>query len=130
MMMFVSRLRRFVIAAGSLAVAVGALAPMAQARVFVGIGVPLFAPPFYAPPPPMYYAPPPVYYAPPPPVYYAPPPPVYYTPPQGVPMVGGGPGGGSCQAPPYACPMDRPSAPGASCYCVGNNGSRIWGRVN
>ena len=121
MMLFVSRFRRFVIVAGILAVAMCALAPTAQARVFVGIGVPLFAPPYYGPPP-MYYAPPPVYYAPPPPVYYAPP--------QGVPMVGGGPGGGSCQAPPYACPMDRPSAPGASCYCVGNNGSRIWGRVN
>ena len=51
----------------------------AQARVFVGVGVPFCGPGFYPPP---YYYPPPVYYPPPPP-YYAPPP-VFYTPPPQV----------------------------------------------
>jgi hypothetical protein len=40
--------------------------------VSIGIGLPLVAPGYYGPPPPVYYAPPPVVYAaPPPPVVYA-----------------------------------------------------------
>ncbi len=90
----------------------------AQARVFVGVGVPLpyFGPPAY------YYPPPPVYYAPPPPVYYAPPPPVTYAPP--------GPSatyGQSCNAGSYVCPMERPAPSGASCFCRGNYGERVNG---
>jgi len=46
----------------------------AEARVFVGIGLPGV----YAPPPPVYYAPPPPVYYPPAPAYYAPPPAVVY----------------------------------------------------
>lgn len=96
------------------------IAPPAQARVFVGIGIPLFAPFYY--PPPVYYPPPPVYY-PPPPVVYAPPPPAFSpAPPQ--------PGGQSCYAGPYVCPMDRPAGSGGACYCPGNNGQRVWGRAN
>ncbi|MBV9863188.1 MAG: hypothetical protein JO267_13690 [Alphaproteobacteria bacterium] len=56
-------------------------APPAAARVFFGIGFPLFGPPVYAPPPPVVYAPPPVFY--PPPVYA--PAPVVYTPPSVLP---------------------------------------------
>jgi hypothetical protein len=90
----------------------------ANARVFFGIGVPL---PYYAPG----YYPPPVYY-PPPPVYYAPPPPVVYTPPQpAAPAYGQ-----SCNAGAYVCPLDRPMAPGSACYCLGNGGGRVGGRVN
>jgi hypothetical protein len=53
-----------------------ALAPAAQARVVVGLGIGVPGPVYYAPPPPVYYAPPPVVYAPPPaPAYLTPPPP-------------------------------------------------------
>ena len=97
----------------------------AQARVFIGVGIPLYGPGFY---------PPPVYY-PPPPVYYAPPPPVYYTPPQGntvtAPANAGQVGAIQvCYAGAYVCPMDRPIAPGGSCYCPGNGGQKVWGRAN
>ena len=122
----------------------------AQARVFIGVGIPLYGPgfyppPVYYPPPPVYYAPPPppVYYAPPPPVYYAPPPPVYYTPPQsyapapdlapariGRANAGQAGAGQACYAGAYVCPMDRPVASGGSCYCAGNGGQKVWGRAN
>ncbi|MEI7711658.1 MAG: hypothetical protein WCI94_09510 [Rhodospirillales bacterium] len=109
-----SPLRRYFL----LLLGVLALTAPAQARVFVGIGVPL---PFYAPP--MYYPPPPVYY--PPPQYYAPPPPVMYTPPQAAPSYRQ-----SCDAGDYICPLDRPLSVGAPCYCVGNNGQRVHGNAH
>jgi len=34
-----------------------------------------------------------------------------------------------CEAGPYRCPMERPSTPGASCYCAGNQGQRVYGQV-
>ena len=96
----------------------------AQARVFVGIGVPFYGPGYYAPRP---YYPPPFYYPPPPPVYYYPPP-VVYAPPQSYvpPPVAGQ----SCHAGGYVCPMDHPVPAGAGCYCLGNGGQRIWGRTD
>jgi hypothetical protein len=69
----------------------------------------------YAYPPPVYYPPPPVYYAPPPQTYSQ------------APVPGGGQ---SCYAGAYFCPMERPVASGASCYCPGNNGERIWGKAS
>jgi hypothetical protein len=100
---------------------VGLAGSPAQARVFVGIGIPFYGPAFY--PPPVYYPPPPVYYAP-PPVVYAPPAQSYYPQP-------GAPGAGqACYAGAYSCPMDHPVAPGGSCYCPGNGGQRVWGRAN
>jgi hypothetical protein len=73
---------------------------------------------------PYYYAPP--YY---PPVYYSPPQTYYQPPPQGYSQAQGG-GGQSCYAGAYVCPMDRPVATGASCYCPGNSGQRVPGRAN
>jgi hypothetical protein len=113
--------RRLTVAMALCAAMVGLAGSPAQARVFVGFGIPFYGPGFY--PPPVYYPPPPVYYAPPPPVYYTPPP--QYS--QG-PVSGGG--GQTCYAGPYACPMDRPVAPGGSCYCLGNGAQRVWGRAN
>ena len=74
----------------------------------------------------------------PPPLYYAPPPPVYYTPPQSygpapdvAPAgIGRAGAGQACYASAYVCPMDRPVAPGGSCYCLGNGGQKVWGRAN
>jgi hypothetical protein len=95
----------------------------AAARVFVGvgIGVPGYPAPYYYAPPPVYYPPPRVYYAPPPPVVYAPPP-VTYAPPMRAAQ--------SCYAGAYTCPMERPTTPGAACYCAGNGGNRVWGQAN
>jgi hypothetical protein len=99
---------------------VGLIGSQAQARVFVGIGIPFYGPAFY--PPPVYYPPPPIYY---------PPPPVVYAPPQSyIPQPSSGGSGQVCYAESYSCPMDRPVAPGNSCYCVGNGGQRVWGRAN
>jgi hypothetical protein len=95
----------------------------AQARVFIGIGVPFFYGPAYIPPP-VYY-PPPYYYAPPPPVVYAPP--RTYTPsPASDPS---GPGQ-TCYAGQYVCPMDRPVPSGYGCYCIGNGGQRVNGHAS
>jgi hypothetical protein len=79
------------LAAVAAALSVG-LVSVAEARVFIGVGVTPMVPvaplPVYAPPAPVYYAPPPLVY-PPPPLVYAPPayaPPVvagYYGPPRG-----------------------------------------------
>ena len=96
-----------------------AFAHPAEARVFVGIGFPFFAP---------YYAPPPVYY--PPPVVYAPPPPVVYAPPPAYSAAPSAYPGQSCYAGQYTCPMERPVAPGAGCYCLGNGGQRVAGRAS
>jgi hypothetical protein len=55
----------------------GATPAEARTYVSVGIGLPYYAAPVYAPPPVVYYAPPPVYYAP-APVYYGPAPVAVY----------------------------------------------------
>jgi hypothetical protein len=119
---FLPILRRTSVAAAVCAAMVGLAANPAQARVFIGLGVPFFAPGYY--PPPVYYPPPPVYYAPPPPAVYAPPPPQYSQ----APAQGGY--GQTCSAGPYVCPMDRPTAAGSNCYCLGSGGARVWGRAN
>jgi hypothetical protein len=99
---------------------VGLAGTPAQARVWIGFGVPFYGPGFY--PAPYYY---------PPPVYYPPPPPPVYAPPQTYSQAPAPAGGGQmCYAGAYVCPMDRPVAPGASCYCPGNSGQRVWGRAN
>jgi hypothetical protein len=145
--MFLTRLPGFRTSAisGTLALLVfcGLMASQAQARVFIGVGVPLFFPPYIAPPP-AYYPP---YYAPPPPPYYAPPdsnfsyappgsqpqslaPPQGYAPGYGQ---GGGPGYGmaqSCQAGAYVCPLTADTPPGGRCSCPGQNGQRIRGQAN
>ena len=115
-------LRRATAALVVCAALVGLASKPADARVFVGIGIPFYGPGFY---------PPPYYYPPPPPVYYAPPPPVVYAPPQAYSPPPQPPGAGqSCYAGPYVCPMDRPIATGGNCYCPGNGGERVWGRAN
>jgi hypothetical protein len=67
------------------------------------------------------------YYYPPP--YYYPQPPVVYAPPQTSSPASGG-GQQSCYAGAYICPMDRPIAAGAGCYCLGNSGQRVSGRAS
>lgn len=117
---FLSALRRTTVAAALCAAAVGLAGSPAHARVFVGIGIPFYGPGYYAPPP---------YYYPPPPVYYAPPPAVYAPQNYSQGPAPGGPGQ-TCYAGPYVCPMDRPTATGANCYCLGNGGVRVWGKAN
>ena len=96
----------------------------AQARVFIGFGFPLyFGPPAYYPPPPVYY-PPPAYY--PPPQAYYPPPATSYPPPAGYAPQ---PSSQTCYANGYTCPMERPVAPGSSCYCTTSQG-RVWGNAS
>jgi len=110
----------------------------AQARVFIGLGIPLYGPGYYYPPP-VYYPPPPVYYAPPPPAYYPPPgyepPPGYapsqtYAPPPAAIAPAGSGAGQACYAGAYVCPMDRPVASGGNCYCPGNGGQRVLGHAS
>lgn len=129
-----------------------AFAPPAAARGYlgVGVGIPFHGPPVYVVPPP-YYAPPQVYVAPPlyapptyaPPTYapqgYAPPAPYSHAPPGFIAPPGfNAPGAGMyqgaapqqhCDAGAYRCPMERPSSPGASCWCSGNQGQRVYGEV-
>jgi hypothetical protein len=118
-------LRRTIVTVTLCAAMVGLAGSPAHARVFVGIGIPFYGPGFYGPgyyPPPAYYPPPPVYY---------PPPPAYYAPPQTYSQAPAPAGGGqSCYAGAYVCPMDRPVAPGGSCYCLGNGGAKVWGNAN
>jgi hypothetical protein len=127
-------LRRLVgtVALGAALIGFFASATPASARVWIGFGLPgiYVGPPAYYYPPPVYY-PPPAYY-PPPPAAYAPPPAGYAPPPASyAPQAGGAPGQGqSCYAGAYTCPMDQPVASGAACYCVGNGGTRVWGRAN
>ena len=116
--------RRLAVMAALCAGLTGLLVPAAQARIFFGVGVPLFVPGPYYYPPPVYYPPPPVYYTPPPPVVYAPPQPQY------SPGPAVAEGGHMCYAGPYTCPMDRPAASGSGCYCLGNGGQRVPGRTN
>ena len=129
----------------------GAIATPAQARIFIGVGVPLFFPPFVAPPP-AYY--PPSYYPPsgnefsytPPnygPSYSAPqslaPPGGYYGPggysPSGgyTPSMGGGSpeaSAQSCHAGAYVCPLVQDTPPGGACSCPGHGGHRIRGAAD
>jgi hypothetical protein len=124
-------LRHAAAATAVLSLATLVSSPPADARVFFGfgLGVPLGVP-YYFGPPPVYYPPPPVIYAP-PPVYYTPPPQAYA--PQGyapAPNLGQSAARQSCYAGPYMCPMDRPVQPGATCWCPGNGGQRIYGQAN
>jgi hypothetical protein len=119
---FLLVLRRVTVAVVLCAAMVGLAGNPAHARVFIGLGIPFYGPGYY--PPPVYYPPPPVYYAPPPPAIYAPQPQNYSQ----APMPDGS--GQTCSAGPYVCPMDRPTAAGANCYCLGNGGARVWGRAN
>jgi hypothetical protein len=116
--------RRALVAVSLCAVMVGLAGNPAQARVFIGIGVPFFGPGYY--PAPYYYPPPPVYYAP-PPAEYPPQAQNYSQMPSGAPAGGGGQ---ACYAGSYVCPMDRPVASGASCYCLGNGAQKVWGKAN
>jgi len=131
---------------------VGLPASQAHARVFigVGVGVPLFYPPYVGPPlgyyppyyPPPYYAPPAVYAPPDNSFSYTPPSsqPRNLSPPQGYPQQGyapGGyaPGGGygvaqSCQAGAYVCPLTADTPPGGRCSCPGHDGQRVRGQAN
>jgi hypothetical protein len=120
MMSKILLMRHTAVALAVCAAVAGLAASPADARVFFGIGIPFYGPGFY--PPPVYYPPPPAYYA---------PPPVVYAPPQAyTPAPTTEPSGQACYAGPYVCPMDRPVAPGGSCYCPGNGGQRVWGRAN
>jgi hypothetical protein len=112
-------LRRVIILAALCAGFIALAANPAQARVFVGIGIPFYGPAYY--PPPFYYPPPPAYY--PPPVVYAPP--QSYVPPPSA----SSSSAQACHAEAYVCPMDRPVASGGNCYCLGNGGQRVWGRA-
>jgi hypothetical protein len=135
----------------------GVMAGEAQARIFIGLGVPLFFPPVVVAPPAYYppYYPPPVVYAPPGggPSYAPPagqpqsltPPPGYY-PPQGgyTPQEGYTPSGGyapsqgaaeadgaqSCHAGAYVCPLVEDTPPGGACACPGHDGRRIRGQAD
>lgn len=128
-------IRRLAVIAALGGAFLGIAGGVAQARIFVGVGIPFYGPGFYPPPiyypPPAYYPPPPVYYQP-PPVYYTPAPAAGYTSPQAYapsPTTPVGPGH-SCNAGAYICPMDRPAAVGTACYCLDNRGQRIAGRTN
>ncbi len=104
-------MRKFVLRTTAAVLAVAALAMPNPAHAYhyfygprVFVGVPLFAPPVYVPPP-VYYAPPPVYVTPAPAPIYA---------------------GARCYAGPYVCPLDRPTPVGAGCSCPTNAG-RAYG---
>jgi hypothetical protein len=113
--------------AAGLLVACGVAATPAQARFFVGFGVPLVvAPPLYVPGPAWY----PPYY-PPSPAYSAPGNEFSYVPPQNQPRSLAAPGASdlaeSCEAGPYVCPLVRETPAGAPCSCPGNYGRRVPG---
>ncbi len=86
-----------------------ASAKPAQAHVFFGfgVGVPVVAPYYYRPhyERPYYYAPAPVYYPPYNPI----------------------PGGYSCYAGPYVCPLHYAHPINAPCSCPAENGGRVGG---
>ena len=114
---------RAVASGGAIAAALAVPGP-AQARVWVGFGLPFIVgpPAYYAPPA---YYPPPGYYPPPP---YYPPPAPYYPPPAAYSPGNPPPPGRTCYAGGTVCPMERPSASGAACYCTTAQG-RAWGRA-
>jgi hypothetical protein len=90
----------------------------------IGFGFVPFAPYYY--PPPAYYAPPPVYY-PPPPGYYSPYPGYIAQSPAPQNVQAGPVSAESCNAGPYVCPMQVSVPVGAKCYCLGNDGNRVYG---
>lgn len=102
-----------------------------------GYAPPGYAPPGYASPgypPPGYPSPgyPPQGYPPTaapsnaPPGFIAPP---GFNAPPGSYAQGGGARAQHCETGTYRCPMERPSSPGASCHCPGNQGQRVYGEV-
>jgi hypothetical protein len=126
----------------------------ARARVFIGVGVPLFFPPVVVGPP-AYYAP--YYYG--PPVVYAPPTNNFsYTPPSAgpqslAPPATYTPGGGytpsgaytpgdytpygasdvsaqACHAGAYVCPLVRDTPPGGVCACPVHGGQLMRGQAD
>ncbi|MBV8615420.1 MAG: hypothetical protein JOY66_16870 [Acetobacteraceae bacterium] len=115
--------RRAALALGAIGLLAAAASTPAQARVgvFFGFGVPAF---YY--PPPVYYPLPPVFYA--PPVAYTAPP-AFFAPPVGGQGFGPGTRVGSCDAGSYVCPLERPLAQGATCWCPTNRGGRAYGRA-
>lgn len=147
---------------GSLAVLAlcGMMGTAAQARIFIGLGVPLYYPPVVVPQPyyyPPYYAPPQAYAPPPNSFNYTPPPaqPQNLAPPQGsapsggyspsggyTPSMGGAPvsqgpasvaaagGAQSCRAGAYVCPLVQDTPPGGNCACPGHDGQQIRGQAN
>jgi hypothetical protein len=112
--------RRAAVAMTLCAAMVGLAGSPAHARVFIGIGFPFYGP-YYYPPVPYYY---------PPPVYYTPPPVQYARPPQYSQAPAQGGAGQTCNAAPYVCPMDHPTAAGSNCYCLGSGGAHVWGRAS
>jgi hypothetical protein len=126
----------------------GMMATQAQARIFIGLGLPLFLPPVVVPAPyyyPPYYGPPAVYAPPGNSFNYAPPgsqpqslaapqsyAPAYtpggYTPSNGGEQTAGG--AQSCQAGAYVCPLVEDTPPGGACSCPGHNGQHIRGQAN
>ena len=138
----------------------GAMAGVAQARIWVGVGIPLFVPPVVVGPP-AYY--PPYYYGPPggyPPsgnTFSYTPGPQSLTPPSGYgpqggygyppgypPQEGYAPSGGytpsrgyaptegvqSCHAGSYVCPLVQDTPPGGACSCPGPGGRPIRGQAD
>lgn len=100
-----------------------AVAPTAEARVFVGIGVGVPGPVYY--PPPVIYAPPPVVYAPPPPVAYMSPPP----PPTAAAPVGSGAATGpDCREYQTQTMIDGQPQPSRGTACLQPDGT--WRIVN
>jgi hypothetical protein len=130
-------IRAFVLRGSLAALALcGVMAGEAQARIFIGVGVPLFFPPFVVPPPvyyPPYYGPPMVYAPPGNSFSYVPPSaqPRNLAPPQGYTPSSAYDGGmQSCQAGAYVCPLVQDTPPGGACSCPGHDGQRIRGRAN
>lgn len=102
-------MRKILLCTASLALAFGIIATPHEAQAwwrggfgFYGPGIIIGPPVVYAPPPPIYYAPAPAYVAP--------------------------PGGQTCYAGAYICPLDRPTPAGGNCSCPTNNG-RAFGRA-
>ena len=147
MVLMRSRLTRAFAARIFLAAAVlcGTLGWPALARVYIGLGVPLFFPPPVVVAPPAYY-PPPAYPAPGSTFSYTPPSagPQSLAPPRGyapggyyTPSMGGDPGyadpgysAQSCHAGAYVCPLMEETPPGGSCACPGHGGRRIRGQAD
>jgi len=117
---------------GSLAVLAlcAGLAGQAHARIFVGVGVPLFVGPPLIVPPPVYYPP---YYA--PPMGYGQGGSTFsYTPPQNQPTNLAPPSAYSraraCHAGAYVCPLIQDTPTGAPCGCPGHDGQMVRGQAD
>jgi hypothetical protein len=115
----------------------GSMAGEAQARIFIGFGIPFFYPPVVVAPPvyyPPYYGPPPGYPSPDSTFSYNPQSaqPQSLTPPRGYAPSNGyaQEGPQSCQAGAYVCPLVADTPPGGACTCPGHNGQRIRGQAD